>query len=174
MSNSINAKLAKSVSAAIGGDIKLIGQWQTVGQDARDVYETESALLEAKAFFLESYIVPAMPNAVRILAVVQLRKGSPQYLEACAQDGTYKEKHTAVDNAKKSIRAMAHTYFARIVKYAFPSEAGASSPRNLKTRIQEEVAALIKACQKSEDANFNFPRVIAALDTVLTELNAKD
>ena len=173
MSNSINIKLAKSVSAAIGGDLKLIGQWQNVGSDAREVYATESALLEAKAFFLESYIVPAMPNATKILGVIQLRKGSTQYLEACAKDGTYKAQHTAADDAKKSVRAMAHTYFARIVKYAFPSEASASTARNLKTRIQEEVAALIKACEKSEDADFNLPKTLATLQNVLAAVNSK-
>jgi hypothetical protein len=173
VSNVINAKLAKSVAAAVSGDIKLGNTWQQVGTDAREAYPSEAALIEAKAFILDMYIVPAMPGATKILAVVQHRKGSPAYLEACAKDATYKEQHRAADDAKKSVRAMAHTYFARIVKYAFPTEKGASTPRTLKTRIMEEVTALVKGCQKAEDADFDLTATLAALEAVLVAVNKK-
>lgn len=174
MTNSINAKLAKSVLAAVSGDIKLGNQWQTVGQDARDVYQSEAALIEAKTFFLSSYIIPAMPDATKILAVVMPRKGSPEYLEKCAKDATYKDQHRAADDAKKSVRAMAHTYFNRIVRYAFPSESnGPSAPRSLKTRIQEELTGLKKACEKAESADFDLVKMIAMLDAGLAIVSKK-
>ncbi len=173
MSDVINAKLAKSVQDAISGDIKLGGVWLKVGTDAREAYPSEAALLEAKAFFIDSYIIPAMPGATKILAVVQHRKGSPAYLEACAKDATYEGQHRAADDAKKSVRAMAHTYFARAAKYAYPKEKAVPEPRSLKTRIQEDIAALIKACEKAEDAPFNLTKTVAALNAVLAEVNAK-
>lgn len=173
MTNSINAKLAKSVLAAVSGDIKLGNTWQQVGHDAREVYTTQAALEEAKAFFLASYIIPAMPDATKILAVVMPRKGSPEYLEKCAKDPVYKDQHRAADDAKKSIRAMAHTYFNRIVRYAFPTEKGPAEPRSLRTRIQEEVAALIKACEKAESAEFDVGKVIASFDDVLATVSKK-
>lgn len=168
MSASINAKLAKSVLAAVSGDIKLGNTWQQVGHDAREVYPSQLALENAKAFFLSSYIIPAMPDATKILAVVMPRKGSPEYLEKCAKDATYKDQHRAADDAKKSVRAMAHTYFNRVLKYAFPSESnGPSAPRSLKTRIQEELAALKKACEKAEAPEFDVGKMIACLETGL-------
>ena len=41
----------------------------------------------------------------------------------------------------------------------------------MKTRFNEEIAALVKACEKAEDAPFDVIKVKAALENVLTLVN---
>ena len=71
------------------------------------------------------------------------------------------------------MRGKGSVYFGRVAEYAFPSQdtGDTHAVRDLKTRINEEVAALIKACQKSETANFDIGATLAALDAVLKAVN---
>ena len=82
-----------------------------------------------------------------------------------------REKWETANQAKKDARATAHTMFTRIVSYAWPKEKTSSAPRDLKTRFNEELSALIKACEKSEDAPFDVVKVKALLENALTLVN---
>ena len=80
-------------------------------------------------------------------------------------------KWETANQAKKDARATAHTMYARVLKYAFPKEKVQAVPRDLKTRFNEDIAALVKACEKAEDAPFDVIKVKAALENVLSLVN---
>ena len=57
------------------------------------------------------------------------------------------------------------------MKYAFPKEKQESETTSLKTKIQEQVADLIKKCEKATDADFDLVATLQALNSVLTAVN---
>lgn len=163
-------EVTKAVTEAVRGDINTVNKWQNAGQTVRDFYGTEGALNEVKAQFIADAILPAIDKRhVAALNKELPRKGSADYVAYVGAHGA-----TAWDNAnqaKKDARAVAHTMFSRVIKYAFPSEKVETAPRDLKTRLNEEIAALVKACQKSEGASFDVGNTIAALNAALTIIN---
>lgn len=147
------------VRSAVSNDINTVNKWQKAGNAVREFYGTETALSEVKAQFIADAIIPAMNKKhAEALAATLPRKGTKEYNE---QDESGKAKWEAVNQAKKDARAIAHTMFSRVTNYAFPKEKAAAEPRTLQTRFCEELAALIKAGEKAEDAGFD---VVATLD----------
>ena len=137
----------------------------------REFFGTEAALEEVKAQFIADAIIPALDKRhAAALNTELVRKGSKEYnaLDAAARD-----KWEAQNQAKKDARSTAHTMFSRVVGYAFPKEKAESVPKALKTRLNEELAALVKACQKAEEAPFNIAQVIVALEATLILVNEK-
>ena len=164
------SNVIKSVLDAVRGDINTVNKWQTAGQSVREFYGTETAINEVKAQFIADAIIPALDKKHAAALARELpRKGSADYVAFVANHGA--DLWETQNTAKKDARATAHTMFSRVVKYAFPTEKTESAPRDLKTRINEEVAALIKACQKSEGASFDLGATIAALEATLTIVN---
>lgn len=158
-------EVCKSVIAAVSGDIVQGNKWQSAGENVRGFYGTESALTEVKAQFIADAIMPAMDKRhAAALAVDLPRKGSKEYN---ALSDANRAKWEAANQAKKDARAVAHTMFSRVVSYAFPKEKGVSEPRTLKTRLCEDIAALIKACEKAEDADFDIPATLTHLKAAL-------
>ena len=86
-------------------------------------------------------------------------------------DDTLKAAWEIANKAKKDARAIAHTMFTRVVRYAFPTEKEAQAPKTLKTRISTELAALINACEKSEGEDFDVLQVINNLRATLALVN---
>jgi hypothetical protein len=128
-------------------------------------------LNEVKAQFITDAIIPALDKKhAQALAKELPRKGSADYVAFVASHGA--DAWDTANTAKKDARATAHTMFSRLVKYAFPAEKAETAPRDLKTRINEELAALIKACQKAEGATFDLAKTITALEAALTIVNA--
>ena len=163
-------QVTKSVIEAVKGDINSVNKWQTAGDSVRQFFGTESAIVEVKAQFIADAIIPAInPVHAKALAHDLPRKGSADYVAFVGQHGA--ERWDAINQAKKDARSVAHTMFARVVKYAFPVEKAETAPRDLKTRLNEEISALIKACQKAEGASFDLGATITALDATLKIIN---
>jgi hypothetical protein len=169
--DSVNFEVLKqAVASAISSDVQLKGKWQNAGSLAALYYGDESTLLNAKAQFIVDAIIPALgKSAVAAMAANLPRKGTPAAV-------AYNETHglgmlEVADKAKRDVRATAHTYFNRIVGYAFPKDAVVAEPRDLKTRMNEEITALIKALQKAEDASFDVLTVIKHLTAAQTTVN---
>ena len=162
--------LTKQVTEAVKGDINAVNKWQTAGQSVREFFGTETALAEVKAQFIADAIMPAIDKRhAQALARELPRKGSSEYVAFVGAHGA--DAWDIANQAKKDARSVAHTMFARVVKYAFPAEKAEAAPRDLKTRLNEELAALIKACQKAEGASFDVNATITALDAALKVIN---
>ena len=170
MQNELYSNATRSTIDAIKSDAKTANQWRTAGTKAADCFGTESALTESKAQFIADAILPALDKKhAQALAKELPRKGSKDY-NALDQSG--RDTWEAANQAKKDARAIAHTYFARLVSYAFPKEKTEAAPRELKTRVCEELIALIKACKKveqnTESEGFDIVECIKGMETALT------
>lgn len=163
-------EVTKAVTEAVRGDINSVNKWQTAGQAVRGFYGTEAALNEVKAQFIADAILPAIDKRhVAALNKELPRKGSGEYVAFVGAHGA--DAWEIANQAKKDARATAHTMFARVAKYAFPAEKAEAAPRDLKTRLNEELAALVKACQKAEAPAFDVGATIAALNGALAIIN---
>ena len=164
------SEMTKAVTEAVKGDINSVNKWQTAGQSVREFFGTEGAITEVKAQFIADAIIPAIDKRhAQALAKDLPRKGSADYVAFVGAHGV--DAWEVANQAKKDARSVAHTMFARVVKYAFPAEKTESAPRDLKTRLNEEIAALVKACQKAEAASFDVGATITALEATLKIIN---
>lgn len=176
MQNTIEQSTAYSVVVtdcknAVSQDISTANKWQKAGTSTRTFFGTESALLEIKAQFIADAILPAIDKRHAKALLVDLpRKNGKEYT---ALDANGRAEWETANKAKKDARATCDTYFARIVKYAFPKDKAESdtTPTSLKTKIQETIADLVKKCEKAEGADFDLVATIAALQNVLTVVN---
>jgi len=167
----INSNIKKVVTDAIATESKAERKWLDVGAAIRDAFASEAALNEVRAEFLDTVIYPAMGDeAVKVIKAELPRKGTKDWNDAGA---TQQAAWTAMNDAKKTVRGKGSVYFGRVVKYAFPSEAEAepAAKRDLKTRLNEELSALIKACQKSEGETFDVGMVVGHLESALKYIN---
>jgi hypothetical protein len=154
---------------AVRQDINTVNKWQTAGEAVRAFFGTETAMLEVKAQFIADAILPAIDKRhAKALSIELVRKNSKEFL---AYDQGQRDTWEYNNQAKKDARATCDTYFARIVKYAFPKEKTESEPTSLKTKIQEQIADLIKKCEKSDSADFDLVATMTALNAVLTAVN---
>lgn len=167
----INSNIKKVVTDAIATETKAERKWLDVGAAVRAEYASEAALNEVRADFLEQVIYPAMGDeAVKVIKAELPRKGTKDWNDAgAAQQAAW----TAMNDAKKTVRGKGSVYFGRVVKYAFPSETESepAAKRDLKTRLNEELSALIKACQKSEGETFDVGMVIGHLESAMKYIN---
>jgi hypothetical protein len=157
---------------AVRQDINTVNKWQTAGTSVAAFFGTEASLLEVKAQFIADAILPAINKKHADALNVELpRKNSKEYAAWSDKEKTGWE---LVNQAKKDARATCDTYFARIVKYAFPKDKAESdtTPTSLKTKIQETIADLVKKCQKAEDASFHISSVLEGLEATLKALNS--
>jgi len=147
------------------------GKWKATGTKVAAFFKTETAFVEVKAQFIADAILPALDKKhAQALAKELPRKGSKEY-NALDQSG--RDTWEAANQAKKDARAIAHTYFARLVSYAFPKEKTETAPRELRLRVSEELIALIKACQKSEDAFDGIVECIAHMEKALASASVR-
>ena len=167
----INANIKKVVTDAIATETKAERKWLDVGAAVREEFASEAALNEVRADFLDQVIYPAMGDgAVKIINAVLPRKGTKDWNDASAEQQAV---WTTANEAKKMVRGKGSVYFGRVVKYAFPSETESepAAKRDLKTRLNEELSALIKACQKSEGETFDVGMVIGHLESAMKYVN---
>ena len=161
--------MTAAVTAAIKGELTTVNKWQTAGQTVRDFYGTETAINEVKAQFIADAIIPALDKKHAAALDKELpRKGGTEYN---AFDDGQKEGWENQNKAKKDARAIAHTMFTRVVRYAFPAEKKERTTTALKTRLQLELASLIKACEKSEGEDFDVAGTINNLRATLAFIN---
>lgn len=166
MNNIKYTEVIKSVNAAVSGDLALSNKWLSAGENVRGFYGTEIALTEVKAQFIADAIMPALDKRHAVALAVELpRKGSKEFNE---MSDANRAKWEVANQAKKDARAVSHTMFARVVKYAFPSEKAEPAPRSLKTRFCKDIADLIKAGEKAENAEFDVVACLNHLRAALT------
>jgi hypothetical protein len=162
-------QMTSAVVATIKSTLTTDDKWLSVGQSVRDFFGTETALTEVKAQFLADAIIPALkPVHQKALALELCRKNSAEFN---ALDAGQKANWETANDAKKDARAIAHTMFTRVVRYAFPAEKKERAPTALKTRLQLELASLIKACEKSEGEDFDVAGTINNLRATLAFVN---
>jgi len=155
--------MTKAVIDAIKGDQSAQHKWKAAGAQVVQYFGTEAALVETKAQFIADSILPALDKKHSAALAVELpRKGSKEYK---ALDAAGVAKWEAANRAKIDARSTADTYFARVVKYAFPTEKSESdsgeSPKTQETKIAEALTAIIGKMEKGESLNFD---VVAALN----------
>ena len=167
----INSNIKKVITDAIATETKAERKWLDVGAAVRAEYASEAALNEVRAEFLGQVIYPAMGEyAVRAIRAEVPRKGTKDWNDATSeQQAAWSE----LNETKKTVRGKGSVYFGRVVKYAFPSEAESepAAKRDLKTRFNEELAALIKAAQNAEHPPFDAGMVIGHLESALKHVN---
>jgi hypothetical protein len=170
MNTTINySDLTKEIQLTIKADNSTANKWQKVGGDTRSFFGSEVALTEVKAQFIADAILPAIDKKYgEALAKDLPRKGSKDF-EALTESN--KALWEQANQAKKDARSVCDTYFKRIVGYAFPKAKAEVEPRTLKTRCNEELTALIKAVEKSEDCPFDAVAFIKMANDLLTVVN---
>lgn len=170
--NTQTASYESTVTActnAVRNDINTVNKWQLAGSEVRAFFGTEAAMLEVKAQFIADAILPALDKKhAKALATELPRKNSKEFQ---ALDAGQRDTWEYVYQAKKDARSTCDTYFTRIVGYAFPKEKKESEVTSLKTKIQVQIADLIKKCEKSTDADFDVVETTKALQAVLTLVN---
>jgi hypothetical protein len=137
----------------------------------RGFFGTETALNEAKAQFLADAIIPAIDKKhAQALAIELPRKGSKEFNEMSEAN---RAKWEDANKAKKDARAVAHTMFARVVKYAFPSEKpeGEGATLTLKTKLAKMLTDAIGKCEKAEEPDFDVLAVHGFLKSALAEVS---
>jgi hypothetical protein len=154
---------------AVRNDINTVNKWQLAGSEVRAFFGTETAMLEVKAQFIADAILPALDKKhVKALNTELPRKNSKEFN---ALDMGQRETWEYVYQAKKDARSTCDTYFSRIVGYAFPKDKKESETTSLKTKIQVQVADLLKKCEKATDTDFDLVATTKALQAVLTLVN---
>ena len=144
---------------------KTEGKWKATGAGVAAFFKTEEAFVEVKAQYIADAIIPGIDKKHGDALAKQLpRKGLKEYNALDATGVAAWEKAT---KAKAAARAVADTMFARVLKYAFPKESEKPAPREVKTRVCEELIPLIKACQKSEDGFDGIMECIAHMEKAL-------
>jgi hypothetical protein len=154
---------------AVSQDISTVNKWETAGLKVRAFFGSAEAITEIKAQFIADAILPSIgKHHAKALATELPRKNSKEFN---ALDAGQRETWEYVYQAKKDARSTCDTYFSRIVGYAFPKEKKESEATSLKTKIQVQIADLLKKCEKSTDADFDIVETTKALQAVLTLVN---
>lgn len=155
--------------AAVSNELSGVNKWQNSGVACRMHFGSENFMLEVKAQFIADAILPELDKRhAKALETELPRKNSKEFI---ALDAGQRDTWEAVYQAKKDARATCDTMFSRVVKYAFPKDKKDSETTTLKTKIQEQIADLIKKCEKATDADFDIVETAKALQAVLTAVN---
>jgi len=161
----------KSVTEAIRSGQTADNKYVNAGAQVREFYGTETSLTETKADFVTHAIIPALDKKHQLALAKELpRKGSADYVAFVGAHGV--QAWEDANQAKKDARSIAHTYFTRVVGYAFPKEKTESESIDLKTKLQTQIGDLIKKCQKAEAASFHISSVLEGLQATLKALNS--
>jgi len=160
--------LCKQVASTIDGSIKLENKWFATGEQVRKVFGSETALMEVKAQFIADAIIPGLSQIHRTaLTRVLLSKRSKEYKGLSEHD---KLVHTAQTQAQKDARAIAHTYFSRVCKYAFPKESESESESvtaTTRTKIADLILDAIKKGEKDQSPDYDVVNLLVYLKQAL-------
>jgi hypothetical protein len=169
MSQVLYTAVVKSVSSAVSSDTTTTGKWQNAGHDVAGFFTTQDALEAVKAQFIVDAILTGMDKRYSAALAVDLpRKGSKEYNEL---SDVNKAKWDTANQAKKDARAISHTYFARVVSYAWPKEKAPSEVLPIKDKFNLLLSDLVKKCEKAESAPFDIVQVKATLEIALAIVN---
>ena len=153
-------EMVSSVKTAITEDGKLIGKWETAGENVAKFFQSTKAIEEVKAQFIADAILPALDKKhAQALAKDLPRMNSKDYKEQCTKDAGYADKWELVNKAKKDARSTCNTYFTRVVNYAFPPEKKESKKKS----FVEKISALIEEGGKIKECDFDLVKVMGFL-----------
>jgi len=129
-------------------DGKTAGKWKGLAADVAVFFQTEEAFLEIKAQYCADAIIPGVDKKYGDAIAKELpSKKSNDYKALDAAGVAAWEKDT---KAKAAAKAIVHTMFARVLKYAFPKEK--AKPKTEKatpeTRDAEVITKYIKDTEK--------------------------
>jgi len=143
---------------------------ESMGETVSAYYGSRETLEETKAQFIADAINPIV-NKKHLSALNQdlPRKGSKEYIELVKRDAGYESKWEQANQAKKDARSTIATYFARVVKYAFPSEKTESPKKGFADKLQ----ALIVAGGKLKEPDFDIVKVMGFLNQALNTIEKK-
>ena len=159
--------LCKQVTSVIDGSIKIEGKWLATGEQVRKVFGSESALMEVKAQFIADAIIPGLSQIHRTaLTRVLLSKRSKEYKGLSEHD---KLVHATQVQQQKDARAIAHTYFSRVCKYAFPKEESESESvtATTRTKIADLILDAIKKGEKDQSPDYDVVNLLGYLKQAL-------
>ena len=149
-----------SVKSAIKVDSDTQNKWVKAGESVAEFFQSAKALEEVKAQFISDAIMPAIDKRyAQALAVDLPRKGSKEFNEKSSTDSGYADKWELANQAKKDARAVADTYFKRVLKYAFPPEKKESTKKS----FAEKISALIEEGGKIKEADYDLVKVMGFL-----------
>jgi hypothetical protein len=152
---------------AVSGAVESDKRWKKAAPATAAYFGTPELMLECKVQFMADAIVPGLSETDREALKYDgalPRKGSKAFKELSAEEQSeWERKNTALRNA----RAARDTKFSRLMAYAFPKPETETAKRDLAMRIIEECTKLHKACEKSEDADFNVIPVMDLLQSVI-------
>lgn len=169
MSQVLYTDVVKFVSSAVSSDDKTKDQWHASGHAVAGFFPDQDALEAVKAQFIVDAIMPGMKRKHATALLVDLpRKGSKEYNEL---SDVNKAKWDTANQAKKDARATSHTYFARVVSYAWPKEKAPSEVLPIKDKFNLILSDLVKKCEKAENAPFDIVQVKATLEAALAIVN---
>lgn len=170
MSQVLYTSVVKSVSSAVSSDTTTTGKWQNAGHDVAGFFTTQDALEAVKAQFIVDAILPGMDKKYSAALAVDLpRKGSKEFNEL---SDVNKAKWDTANQAKKDARAISHTYFARVVSYAWPKEKAPSTPKTLETRLLEALAECAGKIEKAENPSFDPVAALKGIREAITAIAA--
>ena len=162
--------LTKQVTEAVRKNLDTDNKWQIAGQSVREFFGTETALTEVKAQFIADAIIPALDKKHgQALARELPRKGSADYVAFVGAHGV--DAWDIANQAKKDARSVAHTMFARVIKYAFPAEKTERKVTETKTKLVELINDAINKAQKDENPDYDVSTLVGHLQAALAVIN---
>ena len=112
--------IVQATIETIKSDVKTEGKWKALAADVAVFFQTEEAFTEIKAQYCADAIIPGIDKKHGDAIAKELpRKNSKEYNALDATGVAAWEKAT---KAKADAKSTVHTYFARVLSYAFPKE----------------------------------------------------
>lgn len=163
-------EMINTVKSSLLESDKAMNKLESMGETVAQYYGSKEVLEETKAQFIADAINPIV-NKKHLSALAQdlPRKGSKEYIELVKRDSGYESKWELANQAKKDARATIATYFARVVKYAFPPEKTESPKKDFKAKLQ----ALIVAGGKLKEPDFDIVKVMGFLNQAMNTIEKK-
>lgn len=163
-------EMINTVKSGLLESDKAQNKLESMGETVAHYYGSRETLEETKAQFIADAINPIV-NKKHISALNQdlPRKGSKEYIELVKRDAGYESKWESANQAKKDARSVIATYFARVVKYAFPPEKSESPKKGFAEKLQ----ALIVAGGKLKEPDFDIVKVMGFLNQAMNVIEKK-
>jgi hypothetical protein len=157
--------IVANVKGAIVDTDKVKGKWANVGKDVAAFFGNEAELRKVKTQFCADAIIPAMRKDLREALSAEIpRKGTDQYEAA-------PDTWEALKKTRKDATATRDTLFANVIKYAWPAEKVAPSPKELDQFLREHLEACRNKLAKVESAEFDIPSMMRHLEAALHIIN---
>mgnify|MGYP006289528293 CR=1 FL=1 len=170
----IPADLVNAMRDAVKADTASAGKWQKAGTMVATHYVTREAFEAVKADYVAVAIVPALRDdyQIALAATRPTKDASPAMHEAWK----------AVQATRKDAKAAHATYWARIMRYAFPKVAtegeaegegdDVKASAEFSAKAVKALGALLKKTQEDESPTYDHAGAVKALNAALAAFTA--